>query len=295
MDVLMVTHFLNGALMVAMPLALAYFLTRKFKLGWRLWWIGAATFIISQVGHLPFNAGLNWLLQQPGFPKPPENWQLIFTAVVYGLSAGLWEELANYFVLRGWAREARSWRTGLLFGAGHGGIEAIILGGLVFLTFANMVILRQADLSTIVPAEQLELAQAQMAQYWSLPWYASLVGALERIFAMVFHLSAALLVVQTFVRRQWFWVWLAVLWHALLDGIAVFAAGTWGVYAAEGALAGTALISLAIIFALRRPEPEPPAAEAPAEPQTPIRLQPVEEAPEEVAQKIADSRYNNVP
>lgn len=292
MDVLLITHFLNGALMVGMPLALAFFFTRKFKLGWRLWWIGAATFVISQVGHLPFNVGLNWLMQQPAFPKPPEPWQLLLTAAIYGLSAGLWEELANYFVMRGWAKQARTWRTGLLFGAGHGGIEAIILGGLVFLTFVNMLVLRNGDLSKIVPPEQLELAQEQIEQYWSLPWYASLVGALERVFAMIFHLSAALLVMQTFIRKQWFWVWLAVLWHALLDGVAVFAARTWGVYQAEGALAVMTVFSLAIIFALRRPEP-PGEEVVPAGAQTPLELKPVEESAEEVARKVAESQYNN--
>ena len=36
---------------------------RKYDTGWRLFWIGAATFILSQIGHIPFNAGLTQLFK----------------------------------------------------------------------------------------------------------------------------------------------------------------------------------------------------------------------------------------
>ena len=55
MDLLTITHFLNWLLMIAMPILLGIYLTEKFHLGWRLWLIGAATFVISQVFHIPFN------------------------------------------------------------------------------------------------------------------------------------------------------------------------------------------------------------------------------------------------
>jgi len=46
MDILFLAHLLNGLLMIAMPVGLAIFLTTRWKLGWRLWLIGAATFIL---------------------------------------------------------------------------------------------------------------------------------------------------------------------------------------------------------------------------------------------------------
>lgn len=292
MEILIVTHFLNGFLMMAIPLGLAIWMAKAFKLSWRFWLVGAATFILSQVGHLPFNAGLTWLFQQKILPNPPVAWQLPFNAIVLGLSAGLWEEWANYFAMRWWAKDTRSWRRGLFFGAGHGGIEAIILGSMVLLTFFSMIAMRNLDLQSIIPAEQLELAQAQISEYWSLPWYASLLGAVERVFAMIFHLSASLLVMQTFIRRQWFWVWLAVLWHAVIDGTAVWVVSTWGAYAAEGVLAGMTLVSLGIIFALRQPEPPEPASEPPPAP-PPLELKPVSLTPEDIAHKIEASRYHS--
>jgi uncharacterized membrane protein YhfC len=56
MDSSLVFHLLNSVLMIAIPLSLAFILMRRWKLGWRILLVGAATFILSQAGHIPFNA-----------------------------------------------------------------------------------------------------------------------------------------------------------------------------------------------------------------------------------------------
>lgn len=256
MNILYLTYLANGLIMVIIPILLAVFLIKKFKLPLRLWWIGAATFILSQVGHIPFNAGLTALFANGILPAPPENWQLIFNAVVLGLSAGLWEEVFRYFAYRFWAKDARSWDRGLLLGAGHGGVEAIFLGLLVLVNYVAMVLLKDANLTAMVPAGQMELAQLQMNAYWSAPWYATLLGAVERLFAVIFHLSASILVLQVFLRKQIRWLWLAIGWHAFLDALAVYSAPTWGIYVTELLLGLVALVSLVIILKLKTPEPD---------------------------------------
>ena len=89
MDILVVTYFLNGFLMIAMPIGLAIYLTHKFNLDWGLFGIGATTFIISQVGHIPFNWGIGQLLNQSGMVYWPPVAQAIFNATFLGLSAGI--------------------------------------------------------------------------------------------------------------------------------------------------------------------------------------------------------------
>jgi uncharacterized membrane protein YhfC len=246
-----VTHFLNGLLMVAMPLLLGVYLARRFRLGWRLWWIGAGTFILSQVGHIPFNAALGGLFNRGLLPSPPEEYKLILDALILGLSAGLWEESARYLAYRFWARDARSWSQGLVMGAGHGGIEAILLGLLVLANYVGRIALQDVDLATVLPPEQVELGQQQLQAYWSMPWYDSFLGAIERFFSIAFHLSASLLVLQAFRRRQMRWLWLAIGWHTVMNAVPLFAAGTWGPYIAEALIGLGALLSLGIIFWLR--------------------------------------------
>ena len=266
MNIRYLTYPLNGLLMIGLAIGLGIWLARKFNLTWRLWWIGAATFVFSQVGHIPFNAGLMIVFNRGILPTPPENYHLIFNAMVLGLSAGLWEELARYVTYRWWAKEARSWRKGLLLGAGHGGIEAILLGGYALFIFIRIVALQGADLSAVFPADQLDLAQAQINAYWSAPWYLTFLGSVERFFTLIAHLALSLLVLQAFTRSKAYWLWLAIFWHAFLDAIAVFSAGTWGFVWSELILAGITILNVGLIYILRQPEPEEPEPDHSDEP-----------------------------
>jgi len=288
MNILYLTYFLNGFLMIAMPLALVIYLTRAWKLSWRFWFVGAAVFILSQVGHIPFNAGLTTLFQNSLLPHPPAAWKDGFNAIVLGLSAGLFEELSRYAMFRWWLKDARSWRKAVLAGAGHGGSEAMILGVLALLAYLNLVLLQNPTILATVPADQLEMVKTQVAAYWAAPWYDTLLGAFERLCTIPVHICFAVLVLQTFIRKQWFWVWLAVLYHAIIDACAVFFMPYVGIYWLEIMIAGFSLLSILIVFKLRQPEPvDPQPALLASAPQGILNL--VEETPD----KLDDSKYSN--
>jgi uncharacterized membrane protein YhfC len=157
--------------------------------------------------------------------------------------------------LRWWAKDARSWAKGLLFGSGWGGIEAILVGTIILINYIYMIFLRTQDLSTIVPPEQLALLQEGVNAYWALAWYDSMLGALERIFTLPIQIALTILVLQVFIRGQSRWLWIAIAWHTLLDAVAVIIVRQWGAYATEGILAIFTLLSIGIIFALRGEEP----------------------------------------
>jgi uncharacterized membrane protein YhfC len=257
---------LNALLMIAMPLVLGVFLARKLGVVWRLFGIGAITFIASQVFHIPFNFWvLTPLLEELGLRITQSvGGQLLIIAVVYGLSAGVFEEMSRYIVFRFWLKSEnnRTWRSALMFGAGHGGIEAILFGVLAAVALVQLFALRDADLATIIPADQLEIAKRQIDLYWSFPWYGSLLGAVERAIAICFHLSATVMVLQVFKRKNILWLGAAIVWHTILNTVAVYAGQTWGIYITEMLLVVLGFLSLAIIFLLREPvefqdEPRP--------------------------------------
>lgn len=240
--------------MIAVPSALGYFLTRKLKLSWNLWWVGGVTFILSQIAHIPFNLFfLNPLIKETTNSLSSETLALVITAVMLGISAGIFEESARYFVYRWWQKDARSWSKAVLFGAGHGGIEAIVLGFLVLLTYFQILALGTSDLSSFIPEENLVIVKQQLDAYWSIPWHLSLFGAVERTFTIPFHISAAILVLQTFKRQQTRWLFLAIGWHTVINSVVIISARLWGIYVAEGLLGILAIVSLAIIYVLREP------------------------------------------
>ena len=211
MDVLSIVHFLNGLLMILLPIGLGIYLTRRWKMGWRLWFIGAGTFILSQVGHIPFNLG-DGPAAQPNAARPtlPDGAADFQRRVPRAERRPLRRAVpVRHVPLVG--PDARSWRTGILTGAGHGGIEAITpRPARAVCLYLQLLALRGTDLAALFPADQLALAQEQMTAYWSMTWYDSLLGAVERLFTIPVQIAFAVIVLQCFTRRQAFWVWLAV-------------------------------------------------------------------------------------
>lgn len=292
MEIHYLAYTLNTLLMLLLPMGLAIFLVRRFHSDWGLVGVGATTFIVSQVGHIPFNLGVSALFNNGIIPVPPVEWRLGFNAVFLGLSAGLWEELARYTAFRWWAKDARSWRAGLLYGAGHGGVEALIVGIFSLFALFQLAALRETDLAQVVPATQVALLQQQVDQYWSAPLHLTILGAVERILAMVLHLSLSLLVMQAVVKRRFYWVILAIGWHTLANALALVALQRIGAVGAEAILAVMALVSLGLIYALRRSLPEPTITSWSSSIPAPIHLTnlpPVETRPDD----LDKSRYTN--
>ncbi len=294
MDLAVLTRFLNGFLMIAMPIILGIYLINRFHSSWKIWLIGAATFIISQVFHLPFNTYiLNPLLKNIQISLPGAAGILV-VAILLGLSAGVFEECARYGMFRWFLKDNRTWHGAILAGAGHGGIESIILGALVLWGFINMMAYRNLDLSSLnFSPDQLAIARQQVQAYWSLPWYTTLFGAVERIFTIPFHIMASVVVLQVFTRRPGHqmlqWLGLAIILHAIMDASAVFIASQWGGYAAEAVLGVLAIMDIIIIFVLRQPEPEP--IEAPSL-SSPGELPAFSPAPvEETSENLENTRY----
>lgn len=241
--------------MIAIPVVLAIFLVKKWKLSWRFWLVGGATFILSQVGHIPFNSLMTMLLNKTPLATMSTQNALFFNAAFLGLSAGMFEELFRYGMFRWWLKDARSWKKAVLAGAGHGGAEAIILGGLAMLAFFQLTAARNMDLSTVYTGDTLVQAQAQVSAYWSATWYDALLGTVERLFTIVIQISFSVLVLQAFLRKRFGWVVLAIFYHAIVDASALVVMKYTNPYWVEGMVGVFALISLAIIFLMRKPEP----------------------------------------
>ncbi len=119
-------------------------------------------------------------------------------------------------------------------------------------------------IETLVPAEQIannpeafNLAAQQIAELVSTPPWMFLLGAVERVSALVLQVSLSILVLQVFVRKSIIWLFIAIGWHTLVDAVAVFGSlQKWDVLLIEAAVAAFAVISFFIIRYFR-PTAEP--------------------------------------
>lgn len=247
-------HLLNAILMLVIPLGLAFYITAKWKTGGKYWLIGAAVFILSQVGHIPFNYLAGKILNQTSLVSMSQQNQILFNAIFLGLSAGIWEESAR-LVMYGWvAKNARSWKDGVLLGLGHGGSESILIGALALYSLLQVLAVRTADIRKLVTPERLPGTLEKIAEYWSMPWFMAMMGSFERILTIPIQVAFSILVLQVFMKKKIRWYWIAVALHAIIDASAVLMIYYSNTYLTEGLIACFSVISIGFIIKMKTPD-----------------------------------------
>jgi uncharacterized membrane protein YhfC len=251
---LYLTYIIDILFLVGLPIAVGIFLVRKFYLEGRWWWIGAVTYVISQVLFQPFqNYLINPFLNKLNYSGTlPSLEVLILGGLLLGLIGSLCEELLRFAMFRWWANDARSFMSSLLLGIGHGGAGSIILGFLVLYNFLNMAVFRNKDLTAYVSADQVNTLQTQINAFWSAPWYFVLRESIGQLFMLIIQVSLSLLVLQTFIRRQWFWMIFAIGFHTLVEAARVIVSNLSNENMVNAIIGIFAVISIAIIIIFQR-------------------------------------------
>lgn len=206
---LIVTYIVAILIEIGLPVALAVVAVKKFKVsGWVIF-TGVLTFIGSQVVHIPLLSGINALFAQSILPLPSPAVLPWFNAITAGLMAGLCEETARLVGFKILKAKAKPFNSGLALGIGHGGIESVIVGVLVLVSLIG-------GLASPSVLEQ--------TQFWATPWHLPLAGGVERIIAVSAQLLMSVFVWKAVTSHNYWWYVLAIAYHTLLDGVAVFLA-----------------------------------------------------------------------
>jgi uncharacterized membrane protein YhfC len=166
-------------------------------------------------------------------------------------------------------------------------MEAILVGLAVLWALTQALLWEQGLLQSLIPADQLEFVDEQFAAYWDSPLFFSLLGAAERSFVLMLHLSLSVMVMRVFTHNNRLWLVAAIAWHAFVDAVAVVAITQISAVATEAILAVMGGISLAIIFYLKESDPAPAErvkATAPEFEPKPVLV---------TQRKLDDSRYSS--
>jgi ABC-2 type transport system permease protein len=220
---LILAFTLSVVLMILLPVLIAALLHRRFQVPWFLFCAGTLTFIASQVVHIPLNNLLMFLHLLPKTGVSDSSITLLQSSVILGLTAGLCEESARWVGYR-LLRRYRGLEDGLMIGLGHGGVEAMIFGGvLTAATVSSLVPLIGSDLAKLnLTPDQLNALTIQLNALSGMPFLAAASPLLERLLAMLIHVTLSLMVLQAFRRRNLFYYAAAVLYHMAFDAVAVY-------------------------------------------------------------------------
>jgi uncharacterized membrane protein YhfC len=198
------------------PIGLLIYLRKKQLFSWKPFGVGILVFIVfSQILERVLHAlmidangtSLKWT-------------DSVFLFVLYAtLAAGIFEELGRYFSFKWMLKNNREYKDGLSFGLGHGGIEAMligVLGAVNALILASLIDSGVFDhtIAPTLPAEQAALLKEKI-QGTSFIMY--VLGGIERIFAISFHIAMSLLVLLAIRENRFIFVIYAILLHALMD------------------------------------------------------------------------------
>ena len=218
-----VSYLIAGTIEIALPLALGYLLIKRLNTSWKLWLIGAMMFLVSLI-RFPLNNYLTQLVVSGDISNI--SYWLVY--LIPSITSGLFEETARYLGIRYLIRDD-SYRTGLTYGAGHGGIESIFIVGLNVFTIGVILITNPNS-----------LGEMQLLAINSSPWYLPLIGAYERIMAMIIQFSLSIMVLETIRQKKINYLLLAITIHMAINYLSITAV-SYSVLYAEMVVTGFAI------------------------------------------------------
>lgn len=152
----------------------------------------------------------------------------VLLALVVGLFPGVFEETGRLVAFRTVLRNRKNRETSVSCGIGHGCFEVIFLVGVAYIGYlAYAVMINTGAFQTVIDEavqkmpEQAEAIYAQASQIASFSFADLGTAVFERIFAVLFHIGASILVFYACRDRKRAWLYpLAVILHTAMDFIA---------------------------------------------------------------------------
>jgi len=228
---LFLSLLLAGLLEIFVPVLLSLWLASKIGAKWGVFFVGAAMWFIALLVRTPINTYASlWVY------KSFEGALYIYLGIaIPSLTAGVFEEGARWLAFRFLAKDHRL-ENGLMYGAGHGGIESILLVGIPVL-------------STAITAYfyPLSFTAAQLDAIAATPAWMAFIGLWERLAAISFHIGMSVLVLESFRQKQPFYVGAAMAAHFFFNFSAIYAS-QWGVLASEAVASVWGIISLLYVW-----------------------------------------------
>jgi len=213
------------------PVIIAIIWTVKKKERFTTVLIGAATFLLFAI---ILEKPLQNILVFPGQMGLPEhaaakfiNARPVLWALIVGLFPGVFEETGRLVAFKTVLRNRKNRETGISHGIGHGGFEVMFVLGVTYITnisyavmintgaFGNLI----AQIEAQAP-DQVEQGYAVAAQLAAFSVGDLALGVLERIFAVMFHIGASMLVFYACKDKKKVWLYpVAILIHTAMDGV----------------------------------------------------------------------------
>ena len=126
--------------------------------------------------------------------------KLIIFYIILGISPGLFEETGRYVCLRFFLSKEKNKNVSVSYGIGHGGMESIYLGIFAFSSlFVKDTLINEGVLKQ------------------SIPFYICMLGACERFFAIIIHISFSVIIYKSINEKNIYFYIFAIISHDIAN------------------------------------------------------------------------------
>lgn len=152
----------------------------------------------------------------------------VLLALVAGLFPGVFEETGRLIAFQTVLRKHRNRETSISYGIGHGGFEVILILGLTYIQYiAYAVMINTGTFGAVIEQvasqapEQLGNVESVVSLLTGFSFADLGIAFVERIFAVLFHTGASILVFYACRDKKRFWLYpVATVLHTGMDYIA---------------------------------------------------------------------------
>ncbi len=227
-----------------LPAALLVIIRRRWKADILPFVLGSASFflfamLLEQLLH-------SLVLLRLGSVSQMLKDNLWMYAIYGGLAAGVFEETGRYLTMRFLMNKNLTRENALMYGAGHGGMEAVLILGMASFNniFTSLLLNSGKFMDALAESADVQQMLDAVAPLGTLPAWQFFLGGVERILAIFLHLGLSLLVYQAVRNRgKWYYYPLAILLHMVINAVVIMIANNGNLVLAEGVtFAGTAAV-----------------------------------------------------
>jgi uncharacterized membrane protein YhfC len=212
--------FVSALLSIGLPIGLFFFMRKKYGIKVVPMLTGVMAFVLfvlvlERMIHLivlkPDMAGNITLMQKP------------VLYMLYGaFMAGICEETARFISFSLLKNKYQDIRTGISYGIGHGGAEAILIGGIAIITNLVFCFLINSGHTGMItnglPGVALDKINNAITVITTMEPHIFLISGMERAMALCIQISLSIIVWHAVNKKGLLWLFpIAIVSHAIID------------------------------------------------------------------------------
>ncbi|OVE66730.1 hypothetical protein CCS79_17275 [Clostridium diolis] len=214
---LIICFIINIIICFGIPFGtLIYIIINKKNAG-KSFFVGTCVFFIFQVLiRMPL---LRYVLSQMEWYNVMASANPIEYGLFLGLTAGLFEEVGRFLGFKIILQKNLRWIDGIVFGIGHGGMEAVLFVGVSCIQNLMMLISLNNGILNYTQIGMSE--QSVRASFATTTNVMVLMGGVERIFTFIIHAGLTLIILHGIKKNKFIYLGLAIFIHTIVDSAVV--------------------------------------------------------------------------